>query len=309
MTIAIVGSANVDLAARVENLPLAGQTVLARDYLTGPGGKGCNQAIAVARLGENPLFIARIGDDALGDSLLSALREERIDTSHILRSRDHQTGMALINISICGENMITVAAGANSARLRHDIHENRELLSRCSHLLVQLECPVTTIACAMKYAREEGACVILDPAPVADHVVMRDLLELVDIVTPNIAECRQMTGIEPTDIDSARAAATRLHEMGARIAIITMGAMGAYFSDGACANHVPVFELDPVDTVGAGDCFNAGLAVALYEGASLEQAVQFASAAGGLATTRHGAAASAPYRAQVDALLRNQIRV
>ncbi|WP_404422643.1 ribokinase [Thalassospira australica] len=303
MTIAIVGSSNIDFAARVAELPKPGQTVSARDYMTGPGGKGCNQAIAVARLGQKPVFISKIGNDVLGRSLIETLKIEGFDTNQLILATDAQTGTALISIDDAGENIITVAGGANMTMSRADIREKQVFLENCGYLLVQLECPVVAVACAMKYARDAGATIILDPAPVPDRVVLRDLMALTDIVTPNSSECFAMTGILPESLETAHQAAEKLREMGVRIAIIKMGSKGAFYSDGEQSGMVPPFDVSAIDTVAAGDCFNGGLAVALHEGWSLRDAVRFACATGALATTRYGAADAAPTREQVLSLL------
>lgn len=303
MTIAIVGSSNIDFAARVAQLPKPGQTVSAKDYMTGPGGRGCNQAIAVARLGQMPVFISKIGNDVLGRSLIDTLNAEGFDTNQLIQSADAQTGTALISIDDAGENIITVAGGANMTMSRADIREKQVFLEHCNYLLVQLECPVVAIACAMKYAREAGATIILDPAPVPDRVVLRDLMELTDIVTPNISECSAMTGIHPDNDETAHAAASKLHEMGARIVVIKMGSRGAFYSDGDQSGRVEPFDVAAIDTVAAGDCFNGGLAVALHDGRPLRDAVRFACATGALATTRYGAADAAPTLDQVLSLM------
>ncbi|MCK2167917.1 ribokinase [Thalassospira xiamenensis] len=303
MTIAIVGSSNIDFAARVAELPKPGQTVSAKDYITGPGGKGCNQAVAVARLGQKPVFISKIGNDVLGRSLIDTLKIEGFDTNQLIQTTDAQTGTALISIDDAGENIITVAGGANMTMSRADIREKQVFLEHCDYLLVQLECPVVAVACAMKYARDAGATIIVDPAPVPDRVVLRDLMALTDIVTPNSSECFAMTGILPENLETAHQAAEKLREMGARIAIIKMGSKGAFYSDGDQSGIVPPFDVSAIDTVAAGDCFNGGLAVALHEGRSLHDAVRFACATGALATTRYGAADAAPTLDQVLSLL------
>ncbi|WOI11986.1 ribokinase [Thalassospira lucentensis] len=303
MTIAIVGSSNIDFAARVAELPKPGQTVSAKDYITGPGGKGCNQAVAVARLGQKPVFISKIGNDVLGRSLIDTLKIEGFDTNQLIQTTDAQTGTALISIDDAGENIITVAGGANMTMSRADIREKQVFLEHCDYLLVQLECPVVAVACAMKYARDAGATIILDPAPVPDRVVLRDLMTLTDIVTPNSSECFAMTGILPENLETAHQAAEKLREMGARIAIIKMGSKGAFYSDGDQSGIVPPFDVSAIDTVAAGDCFNGGLAVALHEGRPLRDAVRFACATGALATTRYGAADAAPTLDQVLSLL------
>lgn len=303
MTIAIVGSSNIDFAARVAELPTPGQTVSAKDYITGPGGKGCNQAVSVARLGQKPVFISKIGNDVLGRSLIDTLKIEGFDTNQLIQTTDAQTGTALISIDDAGENIITVAGGANMTMSRADIREKQVFLENCDYLLVQLECPVVAVACAMKYARDAGATIILDPAPVPDRVVLRDLMALTDIVTPNSSECFAMTGILPENLETAHQAAEKLREMGARIAIIKMGSKGAFYSDGDQSGIVPPFDVSAIDTVAAGDCFNGGLAVALHEGRPLRDAVRFACATGALATTRYGAADAAPTLDQVLSLL------
>ncbi|OSQ49186.1 ribokinase [Thalassospira alkalitolerans] len=303
MTIAIVGSSNIDFSARVAELPKPGQTVAATGYTTGPGGKGCNQAIAVARLGQKPVFISKIGNDLLGRSLMDTLKAEGFDTSQLIQAPDAQTGTALISIDHTGENMITVAGGANMTMTRADIRDKQMLLENCTYLLVQLECPVVAVAYAMKYAHDVGATIILDPAPVPDRVVLRDLMALTDIVTPNSSECFAMTGIQPDSLETANQAAAKLREMGARIAVIKMGSKGAFYCDGDQSGIIEPFDVSAIDTVAAGDCFNAGLAVALHDGQALPDAVRFACATGALATTRHGAADAAPTLDQVMSLI------
>lgn len=223
MTIAVVGSSNFDFAAKVAKLPTQGQTVVSHNYRTGPGGKGCNQAFAVARLGVPPIFISKIGDDLLGRQLLETLTLEGLDTTNMVVANEAQTGIALISIDDAGENMITVVGGANMTMSRSDLHERQACLRDCDYLLLQLECPVVAVDCAIKYAREGQAKIILDPAPVADLVVMRDLLALTHIVTPNQSECSALTGIAPIDEHSARAASDKLHEMGPETVVLKMG--------------------------------------------------------------------------------------
>ena len=281
MTIAVVGSSNFDFAAKVAKLPTQGQTVVSHNYRTGPGGKGCNQAFAVARLGVPPIFISKIGDDLLGRQLLETLTLEGLDTTNMVVANEAQTGIALISIDDAGENMITVVGGANMTMSRSDLHERQACLRDCDYLLLQLECPVVAVDCAIKYAREGQAKIILDPA-------------LPHIVTPNQSECRALTGIAPIDEHSARAASDKLHEMGPETVVLKMGGAGAFYSSNGQTGMVPGFNVNTVDTVGAGDCFNGGLAVALHGGQSLHDAVGFACATGALATTSEGAADAAP---------------
>jgi ribokinase len=308
MTIVVVGSTNFDFAARVAKLPAPGQTVSSQAYKDGPGGKGCNQAIAVARLGVPPVFISKIGDDMLGSQLIETLNAEGLDTNNLIVADEAQTGIALISIDESGENMITVVGGANMTMTRADLHEKQDHLRDCDYLLLQLECPVVAIDCAIKYAREGKAKVILDPAPVADLVVMRDLLALTHIVTPNQSECLALTGIDPVDEATAQKASLKLHEMGPETVIIKMGGAGAFYSSGGQSGMVAGFAVDTVDTVGAGDCFNGGLAVALHGGQSIKDAARFACATGALSTTSSGAAEAAPHLDDVLTLIEAQGR-
>ncbi|NIY75622.1 ribokinase [Thalassospira sp. HF15] len=303
MTIVVVGSSNFDFAARVAKLPTPGQTVSSQGYKTGPGGKGCNQALAVRRLGVSPVFVSKVGDDMLGNQLIETLAAEGLETNHLIVADEAQTGIALISIDETGENMITVVGGANMTMTRADLHEKQDLLRDCDYMLLQLECPVVAIDCAIKYAREGTATVILDPAPVADLIVMRDLLAHTHIVTPNQSECLALTGIDPVDEATARAASIKLHEMGPKTVIIKMGCAGAFYSSNGQTGIVAGFAVDTVDTVGAGDCFNAGLAVALHGGQSINDAVRFACATGALSTTNNGAADAAPRLEDVLTLL------
>ncbi|WP_033067854.1 ribokinase [Thalassospira australica] len=305
MSITVVGSSNFDFAAQVAKLPRQGQTVSAKDYKTGPGGKGCNQALAVSRLGVEPVFISKIGDDMLGRQFLETLASEGLGTSQLIITDEAQTGTALISIDEAGENMITVVGGANMTLSRNDLRDKQEHLRDCDYLLLQLECPAVAVDCAIKLAREGKAKVILDPAPVADLVVMRDLLALTHIVTPNQSECLALTGIEPTDAISAKVAAEKLHEMGPETVVIKMGSAGAFYSSNGQTGMVPGFDVSAINTVAAGDCFNAGLAVALNGGQSLGDAVRFGCATGALSTTNNGAAQSAPALADVLALLKD----
>ena len=304
MTIAVVGSSNFDFAARVAKLPVKGQTVPSVAYKSGLGGKGCNQALAVSRLGVPPLFISKIGDDMLGKQLIETLYAEGLDTSNLIVATETQTGIALISVDEDGENMITVVGGANMTMTRYDLHEKQDYLRNCDYLLLQLECPVVAIDCAIKYAREGNAKVILDPAPVADLVVMRDLLALTHIVTPNESECLALTGISPVNEAAALDAAAKLHEMGPETVILKLGGAGAFYSSGGQTGMVPGFRVNTIDTVGAGDAFNAGLAVALRGDQPIGDAVRFACACGALSTTTRGAAEAAPMLEDVLTLLK-----
>ncbi|MCC9620767.1 ribokinase [Thalassospira sp. MA62] len=296
----------MDFTMRVGALPVPGQTVLAQDFQCSPGGKGCNQAIAAKRLGHRPVLISKIGDDDFGQDLLDNLQAEGLDTQHIIIAEAARTGTAMISIDPSGQNTVAVAGGANMILTRNDLHDRRHILRDCSYLLLQLECPVLAVDCAMKYAREGQAKIILDPSPVSDRIVMRDLLSLTDIVTPDRHACHTLTGIDPTDHHSAARAAKYLHDMGPETVILKMGQLGAFYSSHEQHDLVPAFAVTALDMVGEGDCFNAALAVALTDGQEIGDAVRFACATAALSTTRSGAASSAPCLDEVLDLLETQ---
>jgi ribokinase len=305
MTIAVFGSINNDVTAYSDRLPRPGETLHGSRYLTGLGGKGANQAAAAARLGASTKLIGRVGRDDFGKSALEHLKSFGVDVHHVTIDAVNPTGIAIINVDRRGENFITVIAGANFAIDATDAEKASAALARAAVLLLQLEVPWAPMMLAAGRARAEGAKVILDPAPASPEVRRLDL-GLVDIITPNETETEILTGVRPTDEASAAAAARILHSRGPGTALIKLGERGAYLSMGGNGLFIPAFKVDAVDTVAAGDCFNAGLAFALSRGRALIEAARFASACGALSTTKYGAAAAAPTLAEVERLLGTQ---
>jgi ribokinase len=302
MTIAVFGSINVDITAYSERLPKPGETLHGARYLTGLGGKGANQAAAAARLGARTRLIGRVGDDHFGRSALNWLQSFGVDLTHVRRDPAEATGIAIINVDARGENFITVIAGANFAVDASDVERARDGLASASVLLLQLEVPQAPMMLAAELARESGAKVILDPAPVPPNARELDL-SLIDIITPNEVETEHMTGIRPCDMATAAEAARRLHARGPKAVILKLGERGACLSAGGMLRMIEPFKVAAVDTVAAGDCFNGGLAYALSQGVQLEESARFACACGALSTTRYGAAAAAPTLAEVNDLL------
>ena len=300
MKIVVVGSANTDLVVRTEVAPDAGETVVGKDFLIAPGGKGANQAVAAARLGGEVTFVAKLGDDDFGRNNLGLYREEGIDTSLISFDRDAPSGVALIIVEEGGENRIVVVPGANGRLTPRDIERSRRAFEGAAVLLVQLEIPLETVEAALRMAKAEGLLTVLNPAPATP--LDREVLELVDILTPNEIELFGLLG--GPHAKSVEEEARRLLELGPRHVVVTLGEKGAMIvSPGRDALHIPAFEVEPVDTTAAGDAFNGALAVALAEGKPIEDAVKFACAAGALATTVLGAQPSLPRRDEVEALL------
>ncbi|MBS1088058.1 ribokinase [Gluconobacter wancherniae] len=292
------GSINIDLTARTLRLPKPGETVHAESYTVGLGGKGSNQAAAAARLakalGLEVALAGRVGNDTFGTEARTALKTFGVDLSPLLDDPANPTGIALIGIDAAGENCITVAGGANMAVDETDVVAATPWLTRASVLLLQLEIPQPAVLAAARLARQSGAVVILDPAPVPETGLLDALWQETDVLTPNENETALLTGIKPHNVEEASQAASVLMAKGAKAVLIKMGARGVYWNDGKRDGFCPPFKVTPIDTVAAGDCFNAGLAVSLAQGETLEQATRVAAACGALATTRKGAADAAP---------------
>jgi ribokinase len=305
MTIAVFGSINTDVTAYSDRLPRPGETLHGSRYLTGLGGKGANQAAAAARLGAGAKLIGRVGQDHFGMSALEHLKSFGVDVGHVTIDAANPTGIAIINVDRRGENFITVIAGANFAIDATDVEKASTSLAQAQVLLLQLEVPWPPMMLAAGRARAEHAKIILDPAPASPEARLLDL-SLIDIITPNETETEILTGVRPTDEATAAAAAAILHEKGPGTALIKLGERGAYLSMGGNGLFIPAFKVNAVDTVAAGDCFNAGLGFALSRGMELIEGSRFASACGALSTTKYGAAAAAPALAEVEALLAAQ---
>lgn len=296
--ILIVGSSNTDMVIRAEHLPVPGETVIGGTFFMNHGGKGANQAVAVARLGGHVAFICKIGSDIFGHQAYRLLCEEGIDTSHIFSDTENPSGVALITVDTKAENCIVVAPGANAHLTPEEIRQAYGAFDSADIVLLQLEIPMETVMETALFAHSKGKTVVLNPAPAS--LLPERLLRSVDILTPNETEAETITGIKISDEGSALAAARRIVEMGVRNVIVTLGARGALVYDGSVCEVIPACKVQAVDTTAAGDIFNGALVVALSEGRSLAEAVRFAVKAAALSVTRIGAQSSAPYRTEVD---------
>jgi ribokinase len=299
--VVVVGSINLDLVMRVGHLPRPGQTVIGRDLRQSPGGKGANQAVAAARLGARCSLIGGVGDDSFGDKLLGALSASGVETGPVRRFADCPSGVALIGVEDGGQNAITIIPGANGRMRPEDVAACESLVRQADVLLLQLEIPLDTVEAAMLMARRHGVITMLDPAPAPGR--LPQALYQADVLCPNESEAESLTGIAVDDLPSAQEAARALRRLGARQALVTLGARGAIVCDEQdVCTHVPNFRVTPTDTTAAGDALAAAVGVALVEGRSLREAVRFGCAAGALATTRTGAQEAMPTRGEVEQL-------
>ena len=297
--IIVVGSCNTDMVIRVDHLPEPGETIIGHDFITNQGGKGANQAVAVKRLGGETAFIARLGNDDFGAKSLRLLTEEGIDTSFVRLTDGVSTGVALIPVDDKGENSIIVSSGANALLSPLDIEEAEPLFEKASILLMQLETPVPTLISAARLAKQFGAKVVLNPAPYPKEPLPIELLELVDIITPNETEAAGMSGVKVIDEDSALKVICEIQKQGVGNVIITAGASGAYTSTEGQLVRIPSEKVEVVDTTAAGDTFCGALCVALSKGTDMVQAIRFANKAASLSVTRLGAWMSIPYEKEI----------
>lgn len=304
--IVVIGSLNMDFVVSVEHLPAGGETVLGRNFRMIPGGKGANQAVAAAKLGANSVavrMVGRVGYDVFADHLKASLSAAGVDVSAVHATKSAATGVALIPVDRAGQNSIVVASGANHELRAADVAAMRPTLRGARLALFQLETPMDTVAAALALAREEGLTTILDPAPA--QPLSDRLLQNVDILTPNESEALGLLGRPPARVSLAEAAgiAAALRLRGPKTVIVKLGDQGCYADSPTFRSHVPGFVVDALDTTAAGDTFNAALAIALAEAASLPHALRFASAAAAISVTRPGAQTSAPSRQEADDFL------
>ncbi len=304
MTVAVFGSINMDITAYMERLPKPGETLHGRRYKLGLGGKGANQAVAARRLGSDVRFIARIGADDFAGPAERELASYGVDTALLRRDAGGATGIAIINVGEGGENCITVIGGSNLAVDATDVARGRAALEAASVLLLQLEVPLGPSLAAARIVKARGGTVILDPAPAPKQGLSTEVLQAIDILTPNESETASILGWTPSSLDDGLKAARQLRAKGVATAIVKLGARGVAVSAAATEGTIPAFNVNAVDTVAAGDSFNGGLAHAIERGKPLLEAVRYAAACGALSTTRYGASAAAPSAAEVEAFLK-----
>lgn len=297
----VLGSVNADHVLRVPHFPRPGETLTGHSYQVVPGGKGANQAVAAARLGAPVSFIARIGDDAIGQQMRQGFEQDDIDVSAVELDETLPTGIAIIYVSDEGENSIGISAEANGALSPAMVKRHEAMIADAHTLLLQLEVPLESVFEAAKLARSHGTRVVLNPAPA--RPLPAELLALVDLITPNQTEAELLTGVKVSDEASAALAADRFHQMGISDVMITLGSQGVYCSNAKQRQLIPGFRVEAVDTTAAGDTFNGALLAAELAGADFNAAVRFAHGAAALSVTKFGAQSSIPSKVEVDAFL------
>ena len=295
--IIVLGSTNTDMVIAGKKIPVPGETISGGKFLMNPGGKGANQAVAVARLSAKKgacEFIAKVGDDLFGRETAVRMRKDGIAAKLII-DRKEPSGTALILVDPKGQNVISVALGANGTLSPKDIAPYRQDIENAAALLMQLETPLETVVAAAKWAHAKGVPVILNPAPA--RKLPNELYRCLEWITPNESEAELLTGVRVTDAKSAQKAVDAFLKRGVRHVAITMGAKGVYC--GNCRKLYPCRKVKAVDCVAAGDTFNGAFVVALAEGRSCAEAIAFAQRAAAISVTRAGAQSSVPFRKEV----------
>ena len=289
--ICVLGIFVADISFSGNKIPTTGETILGDSYNIGPGGKGCNQAIAISRLGGEVNFISKLGDDDYGKLAINKLNKDNIDISNIIISKAHQTGVAGIHVDRnTGKNAITVVRGAPASLTIEEINTN--IIKKSKIFLTQLEIPKEVTLHCLKVAKENGLINILNPAPACK--LSKDFFELVDYFTPNENEAEFYTGTKINNEDDAKVGAKKLINMGIKRVIITLGEKGLFYTDGKEEIYIKANTVKAVDTTGAGDAFNGGFSFALLKKKKIRECLEIANEVAGLSTTKLGAGDSMP---------------
>lgn len=299
--IVVIGSSNVDLIMKMDRLPAKGETVTDAEFMQVYGGKGANQAVAAARAGGNITFVSCVGEDAYTPQMVKNYFNEGMDTRFVFKEKGIASGYALIMIGGDGDNIISVAPGANYRLLPNKIDEALQALNEASMIVMQYEIPEETIKYVIDKANERNIPMLFNFAPARDFDF--NYIPKVDIFILNETEASILSKIPVESEVDAEKAATILIQQGVKKVIVTLGTNGALVVTKEETIKVPAFKVEAIDTTAAGDTFCGTLAVGLVEGLSLQEALQFASAAAAISVTRLGAQPSAPSRTEIQTFL------
>lgn len=286
---------------RADRFPVSGETVLARDFDLGPGGKGSNQAVQIARLDTAVQFIGVVGDDDFGTLASTLYAAEGVGTTHLTRTGERNTGAGFIILDGSGDNRILLDPGSNDLLTPERVHAAAGALDESAVAVTQLEIPARTALAAMAAGKEAGCTTILNPAPA--RALSKDIYRHIDILTPNQTEARALLGLAPDDPTDDLDLCSRLRDLGVGTVVLTRGENGAVIVEADGITEVPAFAIEVTDSTGAGDAFNGALASGLAEERSLHESVRRAAAAGALACTKLGVIPALPTRAELEGLL------
>lgn len=295
--ICVIGSLNMDLVVNVDKMPKPGQTIIGSNFKEVPGGKGANQAVAMARLNGNVSMIGKVGEDGFGQTLINALKNDKVDTTYIKTTKG-ATGVALITVDNNAQNSIVVSPGANFEVKEEDIDNNIEAIKNSDIVVLQLETPLNTIKYALKKSKELNKYTILNPAPALK--LDDEIIKNVDLLTPNETELEIISGVSIETEEDIQKAAQIMIEKGVKELIVTLGSKGSLYINKEKSIFKKAYKVEAVDTTAAGDSYTAALAVALSKDQSIEEAMDFASKVGALSVLKEGAQSSLPTLEDVE---------
>ena len=289
--ICVIGSLNLDLVVNVDTMPKPGQTIIGSNFKEVPGGKGANQAVAMARLNGNVSMIGKVGEDGFGQTLINSLKNDKVDTTYIQTAKG-ATGVALITVDKNAQNSIVVSPGANFEVKEDDIDNNIEAIKNSDIVVLQLETPLNTIKYALNKAKELNKYTILNPAPAVK--LDDEIIKNVDLLTPNETELEIISGVSIETEEDIQKAAQIMIEKGVKELIVTLGSKGSLYINKEKSMFKKAYKVEAVDTTAAGDSYTGALAVALSQEKCIEDAMDFASKVGALSVLKEGAQSSLP---------------
>lgn len=301
--VCVIGSINVDLVTSVDDFPKPGETIIGNEFRIYPGGKGANQAVAAGRLGADVEMIAKVGDDVFGNQMLDTLKANNVGVDNVMVQSGVSTGVACIQVAKSSQNSIVISYGANAEVAEVYLDMSREVIEKSDIVMLQLEVPLKTVAWAVKYASESGKFIILDPAPA--QKLDDEILKNIDIITPNETEIQTLTDVKIRSEEDILTASRELLHRGVKAVINKAGEKGAYLITDSKFIRFPTYEVRAVDTTAAGDSFNAGLAVSLAAGKTLEESIVFANIVAAISTTKFGAQSAMPTLEECNEFLNN----
>lgn len=293
--IVVIGSMNADLVIHSPKMPVLGETLTGNNFQVNVGGKGLNQAVAIAKLGGDVSFLGAVGEDANGELLLNELYNSNVDFKGF-KTKESPTGIAMITV-VDGNNFIILDAGAN-AELTPEVIENySDLIAECEYCVMQLEIPVETVLKVCEIATKWGTKIILNPAPYKELPV--SVFSKIDYIIPNEHEAHDLTGIYPSDEENIKKAILKLKEKGVKNVIITLGERGCAYNINDEIIFKPALKTKVVDTTSAGDTFVGALISKLSQNETFHNAIDYATKASAITVSREGASKSIPYANEI----------
>ncbi|ADL69224.1 ribokinase [Thermoanaerobacterium thermosaccharolyticum] len=305
--ILVVGSINMDIVIKVEHIPKIGETVIAKEVNYSFGGKGANQAVAIAKLGGNVTMIGRVGDDNFGKELIENLDKQKVKPSGIEIDKTEKTGMAFIYVSDKGENNISVNQGANKKLDVEQINRHLDLFDAAEICVLQLEIPIETVKYAIEICNKKNIKVILNPAPA--RKIPEEILKNIYILTPNESELSILTKKNVKTIEDINNASEILLESGVQNIITTLGEKGCFLKNKNDSLHFAAVQVDAIDTTAAGDSFTGAISIALNNGKSIKEAIEFATYVSALTVTKEGTQDSLPDKLEVEKFINERREV